>query len=160
MLLPDIGLTSTKGGTVNLSRLEGWTVIFCYPWTGRPGLENPPDWDDIAWAHGSTPQAEGYRNCRERFSAANVSVFGLSLQDTSYQAELADRLGLGMALLSDAQCHFSKAMQLETFATGGVNYLKRTTLIANGRTVLHVRTAISKPAEDAFDVLSWLESNQ
>ena len=47
---------------VNFAKLAGMAIVYCYPWTGRPGLPNPPDWDDIPGAHGSTPQAEGFRD--------------------------------------------------------------------------------------------------
>jgi peroxiredoxin len=58
--LPDVELPATTGAPVNLRRLPGSTVIFCYPWTGRPGLPDPPGWDNIPGAHGSTPQAQAY----------------------------------------------------------------------------------------------------
>ena len=44
----------------NPARIQGPAVIFCYPFTGRPGYPNPPNWDHITGAHGSTPQAIAY----------------------------------------------------------------------------------------------------
>ena len=44
MLLPDVSLRSTDDKKINLSRLSGWNVIFCYPMTGRPGVAIPEDW--------------------------------------------------------------------------------------------------------------------
>src|SRR6185503_11606738 len=35
--LPDIALPTTGGREVSLARLEGRTIVYCYPWTGRPG---------------------------------------------------------------------------------------------------------------------------
>ena len=60
--IPDIPLPSTQGGETSLAEVPGLSIVFAYPWTGRPGLENPPNWDDIPGAHGSTPEAEGFRD--------------------------------------------------------------------------------------------------
>ena len=60
--MPDIALPTTAGRSVSFARLPGRTIVYCYPWTGRPGLPNPPGWDDIPGAHGSTPQTEGFRD--------------------------------------------------------------------------------------------------
>lgn len=127
--MPAIALASTSGGAIDLSRSAGRAVVFCYPWTGRPGLPNPPHWDDIPGAHGSTPQAMAFRDLHGAFVKRSIAVFGLSTQTTDYQQELVARLGLPFALLSDASFAFQKALRLPTFETGGVTYLTRLTLL-------------------------------
>ena len=67
--LPDLELDATPGEPVNLARRPGRAVVFVYPWTGRAGLANPPDWDDIPGAHGSTPQTEGFARAYDEFRA-------------------------------------------------------------------------------------------
>jgi len=67
--MPDIELPTTAGRTVSLARLAGRSIVYCYPWTGRPGEPNPPGWDDIPGAHGSTPQLEGFRDSRKQLAA-------------------------------------------------------------------------------------------
>ena len=52
--------TQRRGEPVNLARRPGRAIVFVYPWTGRAGVANPPDWDDIPGAHGSTPETEGF----------------------------------------------------------------------------------------------------
>ena len=47
MRLPSVPLASTDGNTVDLSALSGRSVVYAYPRTGRPGVENPPGWDLI-----------------------------------------------------------------------------------------------------------------
>ena len=42
-----VALTATDGSTVDLSRLPGRTVVYCYPRTGHPDRENPAGWDAI-----------------------------------------------------------------------------------------------------------------
>jgi peroxiredoxin len=156
--LPDFSLSATDGNLVNPRRLAGSVVIFCYPWTGRPGLPNPPDWDTIPGAHGSTPQAQAYAAAFEEFSARRTRVFGLSLQSTEYQREFAVRCGLPFVLLSDAAREFSRALELPVFATGGVTYLRRLTLIAHDGVVSAARYPVPDPAGDAASVLDLLAS--
>ncbi len=60
--LPPFALPATDGRQVDLAALAGKTLLIVYPWTGRPGHPNPPDWDAIPGAHGSTPELEGFRD--------------------------------------------------------------------------------------------------
>ncbi len=127
--LPAMMLASTRGVSFDLSRTSGRAVVFVYPWTGCPGLPNPPDWDHIPGAHGSTPELERVRDLLPEFESLGCSVFALSGQSSAYQAELATRLRLSCTVLSDEGLAFSRALGLPTFVTGGVSYLKRLTLI-------------------------------
>ncbi len=54
--LPDVALTATWGASVNLARYQERAIVFVYPMTGTPSVPNPPDWDIIPGAHGSTPE--------------------------------------------------------------------------------------------------------
>lgn len=47
-----IELATTDGSWVNLALLDGLSILFCYPMTGRPGVPLPPDWDTIPGARG------------------------------------------------------------------------------------------------------------
>jgi hypothetical protein len=47
---PDIALPATLGGEINLVTWQGSAIVYVYPWTGRPGLADPPGWDDIPGA--------------------------------------------------------------------------------------------------------------
>jgi len=156
--LPDADLPATTGKTINPHRLQGEVIIFCYTWTGRPGLPNPPHWDDIPGAHGSTPQAQAYAALHSRFARHGVRLFGLSLQSTEYQQEFALRNALPFSLLSDARRQFSGALQLPEFETGGVSYLSRLTLFASDGVIRHLRYPVPDPAEDAPAMLEWLAS--
>jgi peroxiredoxin len=154
--LPDVQLPTTAGREVNLAKLPGMTIVYCYPWTGRPGLANPPNWDDIPGAHGSTPEAEGFRDLHAGFLQVDAAVLGLSTQPTDYQRELVDRLGLPFELVSDEHFGLQQALQLPTFATGGVTYLKRLTLAVRGGRIERVYYPIPAPAAHAREVCAWL----
>jgi len=129
LALPDIALAATDGRSVSLARLAGDWIVFIYPWTGKPGLANPPGWDDIPGAHGSTPEAEGFRDSYDAFRRAGFDVRGISGQDTADQQEFAARMRLSFPLLSDADGTLQNALDLPIFETGGVTYLKRLTLV-------------------------------
>ena len=120
-------------------------------------MANPPDWDSIAGAHGSTPQAEGFRNLHPAFREHGVAVFGLSVQTTDWQRELAERLALPFALVSDAQLTLQCALRLPTFETGGVTYLKRLTLVLRDGRIEHVFYPVHPPEAHAREVLLWIE---
>ncbi len=62
MKLPDIALPATSGPDVNLSKLNGRTVLYVYPRTGVPGVDLPPGWNEIPGARGCTPQSCGFRD--------------------------------------------------------------------------------------------------
>lgn len=157
MSLPPVALRATSEEDVCLATLSGNSVIAIYPWTGRPGLPNPPDWDDIPGAHGSTPELEGFRDLQERFAQQETRIFGLSGQTTDYQRELVDRLGLPFSILSDAEGKFAGALRLPTFATGGAIYLKRLTLIVAAGRIEHVFYPVPDPAGHAVEVLTLIK---
>jgi peroxiredoxin len=154
--MPSLELPATNGARVNFATLAGRVVLYCYPWTGRPGLPNPPGWDDIPGAHGSTPETEGFRNLHDGFRALNATVYGLSTQPTTYQQELVERLGLPFALVSDAQFALARALALPTFETGGVTYLKRLTLGLEDGRIDRVYYPVTLPAAHAREVCAWL----
>jgi peroxiredoxin len=154
--MPDIALPATDGDRVSFAARAGWTVIFCYPWTGRPGRPDPPGWDAIAGAHGSTAEAEGFRDLHSAFADLDVGVFGLSAQTTDYHRELAERLRLDYCLASDAGLRFAGALRLPAFETGGERYLKRLTLVIRDGSLEHVFYPVHPPDAHAREVLAWL----
>jgi peroxiredoxin len=154
--LPDIALPTTGGREVSFASLPGRSIIYCYPWTGRPGLPNPPGWDEIPGAHGSTPETEGFRDLYAGFRQVGAEVFGLSTQPAAYQRELVERLSVPFEMVSDERFVLQAALGLPTFATGGVTYLKRLTLgIKDGR-IERVYYPIPSPEAHAREVCAWL----
>jgi peroxiredoxin len=78
LVLPRVSLPATAGGEICLAEVPGRSVLIVYPWTGQPEHPNPPTWDDIEGAHGSTPELEGFRDLIPDFAALDVGLFGLS----------------------------------------------------------------------------------
>ena len=123
--LASVFLRATDGGMVDLSAVRGRTVVYAYPRTGKPGVENPPGWDMIPGARGCSPQSCSFRDHFAALKEYGVQhLFGLSTQDPAYQQEAAERLHLPFALLSDEHLALSRAMQLPTFQTSGMTLLK------------------------------------
>jgi peroxiredoxin len=158
VVLPDVALASTQGSAVNLRTRGGTSIVYVYPWTGRPGLADPPGWDDIAGAHGSTPETAGFRDLHDEFAALDAAVFGLSTQSTEHQRELVARLGVPFALLSDAAFAVQRGLRLPTFAAGGERYLTRLTLVVQDGRIARVFYPVHSSETHAREVLDWLKA--
>lgn len=152
--IPDVPLPATDGRYVSLPTLAGVWVIFIYPWTGRQGLPNPPDWDDIRGAHGSTPEAEGFRDHYDAYRSMGVDVLGISGQETADQQEFAARIRVPFPLLSDAEGILRRSLKLPAFETGGVTYLKRLTLVLRDGGIERVVYPVHPPHTHAGDLLA------
>src|SRR5438105_14862918 len=105
-----VPLRATSGDMVDLSAVPGRVLVYAYPRTGRPGVENPPGWDLIPGARGCTPQACSFRDHFDELRRLGVDhLYGLSTQSTAYQREAWERLHLPFLLLSDEDLRLAKA---------------------------------------------------
>lgn len=155
--LPSVALPSTAGGGIDLSALPGLTVVYAYPKTGTPDGAMPEGWDAIPGARGCTPQSCAFRDHFAELRAAGVTgVFGLSTQDTAYQAEAAARLHLPFPLLSDADLRLAQAARLPVFDAWGGTLLRRMALVLRAGMVDAVFYPVFPPDRSAADVLAWL----
>jgi peroxiredoxin len=157
MRIPSIALPATDGALVDLSSLASLVVIYAYPRTGKPGVENPAGWDLIPGARGCTPQSCAFRDHFAELKALGVDrLFGLSTQDTSYQREAAERLHLPFPILSDEHLRLTAALRLPAFQTSGITLLKRFTLVIRDAKIEHVFYPVFPPDRNASDVIAWL----
>ena len=159
MALPPVSLRATDGTSVRLDELEGRTVVFAYPRTGRPGEASPggdDEWDAIPGARGCTPQACSFRDAYARFAAADTRVLGLSTQDTGYQQEATERLQLPYPLLSDERLELATALRLPTFEVDGMTLLKRLTLFLRDGAIESVIYRVFPPNRSAEQALARL----
>jgi peroxiredoxin len=151
-------LPATDGMTIDLASLPGRVVVFVYPRTGRPGVENPDGWDLIPGARGCTPQACSFRDHFAELKSLGVDrLFGLSTQDIVYQREAAERLHLPFPILSDDSLALTRAMRLPTFETSGMVLLKRLALVIDRGTIKHVFYPVFPPDQSADEVIAWLK---
>jgi peroxiredoxin len=152
--LPDVALPATRGGDVNLARFQERAIIFVYPMTGTPGVPNPPDWDTIPGAHGSTAEAEGFRDAHDAYELRGYEIFGISAETSDEQKAFASRAGISYLLLSDAQLAFADALRLPRFETGGKVFLKRLTLIARNGVIYRTIYPVHPPDTHARDLIA------
>src|SRR5689334_5718925 len=158
MKLPDGALPASNGGEVRLSELEGRTVVYVYPRTGRPGQALPTGWDAIPGARGCTPQSCGFRDHFAELKQLGVrALYGLSTQDTTYQREAAERLHLPFAILSDADLQLTQAMCLPTFTVDGMTLLKRMAWVIDGGVLTRVFYPVFPPDRSAGEVVGWIK---
>jgi len=152
-------LRATNGEIIDLSAMRGRTVVYAYPRTGKPGIQNPDGWDMIPGARGCTPQTCSFRDHFAELKRLGVDhLFGLSTQDPEYQREAAERLHLPFAILSDEHLKLTLAMSLPTFETSGMTLLKRLTLIIDDGEVEHVFYPVFPPDRSASEVVEWLSN--
>jgi peroxiredoxin len=157
--MPNVSLLSTDDKVINLSELQGWNVIFCYPMTGRPGFSIPEGWVQIPGAAGCTPQVCSYRDKHKELSANSVGVYGISTQTSEAQKEASNRLGLPYPLLSDVDRSFSSALQLPMLEINGLKLIKRLTLIIKDGVILKCFYPVFPPDENVIEVIEWLSIN-
>ena len=109
--IASVSLARTDGGLVDLSALRGRTIVYAYPRTGRPGVENPDGWDMIPGARGCTPQACTFRDHYAELKALHVDhLFGLSHSGPGVPRKAVERLNLPFPILSDENLELAGAM--------------------------------------------------
>lgn len=157
--VPSVALPSTSGTSVDLAALDGVTVVYLYPMTGRPGTDLPDGWDEIPGAQGCTAEACAFRDHLADLLAYGAEhVFGLSTQTTEYQREAVDRLHLPYPLLSDAGMELVHAWRLPTFTAGELTLLKRLTFILWQGYAEKVFYPVFPPDEHPREVLEYLRA--
>ena len=135
--VPALTLPATESSHVDLTTLQGRSVVIVYPWTGRPGHPNPPDWD-------VNPRRSWLDARAGRISRPSCGL-------------LAARLALPFPILSDAGGRFAAALRLPSFTTGGETYLKRLTLLIGDGRIESVFYPVRDPAHHAAELLLWLQ---
>ena len=157
MQIPSMLLPSTAEEPRDLSSLQGRTVVYCYPMTGRPGQDLPQGWNEIPGARGCTPQSCAFRDHYEELRLLETRVFGLSTQDTNYQKEAAERLHLTFELLSDESLRFATTLNLPTFGADSTTLIKRLTMIIRDGWIEKVFYPVFPPHENVEEVVRWLK---
>lgn len=160
MAFPSLALPSTAGGTVDLAKARRRFVLYCYPLTGRPGTDLPAGWDDIPGARGCTPQTCAFRDHAGEIAGLGADVYGMSTQATEYQFEMADRLHVPFAVLSDADLAMARALGLPTFDAAGMTLIKRLTLIVEKGVIEKVFYPVFPSHENPGHVVAWLTAHR
>jgi peroxiredoxin len=161
MRLPEVTLPASDGSAVSLATCTGRTVVYAYPRMGKPGqIALVEGWDEIPGARGCTPQSCAFRDHFADLRAAGATqVFGLSTQDSAYQAEAVARLNLPFAILSDEHLVLTRALRLPTLEVANLNLIKRLAMVIDAGRISKVFYPVFPPDRNASDVLAWLKDN-
>ena len=152
-----VELPSTAGGRRPLALGRRPTLVFAFPWAGRPGEALPADdWDAIPGARGCTAEACAFRDLHAELAGLGLDVVGLSAQGPDRQSEIVERLGLPYPLLSDERLELAAAMGLPTFAAAGRTLLRRLTMLVRDGTVERVWYPVFPPDRHAERVMGDL----
>ena len=154
--LPQVELVSSGGATVDLSSIDGWLVLYCYPKMAKALSEVPQGWSDIPGARGCTVQSLRFNDELAEFDGLGVAVFGVSTEGPAEQRGAVERLGLKQQLLSDAEGNLTDELKLPTFDAEQTRYLRRLTLCAYDGDIARVWYPVFPPGQDASDVKAWL----
>ena len=155
--LPALALPASDGRMVDLSALAGLAIVYAYPMTARPGHALPEGWDAIPGARGCTPQACAFRDHLADLRAAGVDhLYGLSTQETAWQAEAAGRLHLPFALLSDSGLALTRALALPTMTVEGRTLTRRLTLAIRAGRIVRAFYPVFPPDAAPAEVRDWL----
>lgn len=123
MTMPGIALPSIGGGQLRVDTVPAGyerLVLYAYPLTGRPDVDNPEGWDEIPGARGCTPESCGFRDHAADLAHLVAAVVGVSTQSSKYQRETAQRLSLPYPLLSDHELQLTHALSLPTLKSRSV----------------------------------------
>jgi peroxiredoxin len=160
-IIQEIKLLSTSGDEIDLSKLNGLSIIYVYPMTGQPNIALPKGWDEIPGARGCTPQSCSFRDNFSELKKLNIeNIFGLSSQTTKYQKEMSERLHLPYPILSDEKLLFANALKLPTFKVDNMNLIKRITLITNNNKIIKYFYPVFPPDQNVNDVIFWLKESK
>jgi peroxiredoxin len=166
--MPELALPSTAGEPMRVDVAPAGfrrLIIYAYPLTGLPGVENPGGWDAIPGARGCTPESCGFRDHAAELAELGAAVAGLSTQSPGYQREAADRLRLPFPLLSDAGLGLTQAIGLPVFTVevrpehdggGQQTLIKRITLVISDGVIEKVFYPIFPPDRHADEILAWI----
>jgi len=84
------------------------------------------------------------------------SVFGISTQDSAYQAEIHKRVHLQYDLLSDEKLELQSSLKLPIFNWEGKKLIRRLSMAIEGGKVIRWWYPVFPPDKGVEDVIAWL----
>jgi peroxiredoxin len=155
--MPALVLDSSQGPTELAELCARRAVVYLYPMTGTPGVPAVDGWDATPGARGCTPESCGFRDHAAELAALGARVAGLSGQPLADQIAFAERNRMPFPVIADPGMRLRDALSLPTFTLHGVTYLRRMTLVAERRRIVHAFYPVFPPDRHAEEVAAWLE---
>lgn len=153
--VPDLVLARDDGGSASPAVPGRWTVLYLFPGAFAPGAQGvPPGWAEIPGAIGCTLESRTYADRYDRFRAVGAEVRGVSTQRPDQLRAFAAHARLPYPLLSDQDGRLAAGLLLPTFRAGGVDRLKRSTLLVDPEGVVRtVQFPVTDPAGSVDEML-------
>jgi len=162
MAWPDLALPATDGASVQPVGRSRPHDHLCTS-ADRPARRGPADGlgRDPGRAAGCTPQSCGFRDHFDRARGAwRASLYGLSTQVIDDQREVAARLHLPFALLSDARLENPAQHSIcPTFGVDGNDAAEAAHLGLGRRHHHQVFYPVFPPDRSAAEVIAWLRAS-
>jgi len=156
-VMPALVLDSSQG-PIDLAELCAQrAVVYLYPMTGTPGVPAVDGWDATPGARGCTPESCGFRDHAAELAALDARIAGLSGQPLADQIAFAERNRMPFPVIADPGMRLRDALSLPTFTLHGIRYLRRMTLVAEHRRIVHAFYPVFPPDRHAEEVAAWLE---
>ncbi|MBM0224988.1 MULTISPECIES: winged helix-turn-helix transcriptional regulator [Micromonospora] len=153
--VPTMTLARHDGGEDAPAAAGKWTALYLFPGAFAPGAQGlPPGWEDIPGAVGCTLESRTYADRHDLFRAAGAEVRGVSTQRPDQLRAFAEHARLPYPLLSDQDGRLAAGLLLPTFRAGGVDRLKRLTLLLDPDAVVRaVQFPVADPAGSVDEML-------
>src|SRR4051812_27650593 len=152
--IPSLVLESSQGPV----DVAGFTVLYVYPRSGKPGVPSLPGWDAIPGARGCTPQSCAFRDHAAELDELGATVAGLSSQPLDDQVEFAERNHMPYPVIADPELRLRDALGLPTFEILDHTLYKRLALVARGGVIVKLFYPVFPPDRNAQDVVDWLRA--
>ena len=164
--MPSLSLQSTKGGYVDVAEVSSnKAVFFFFPAAGRPGVPDPPGWNEIPGARGCTPQICSFRDLTGEFRELRFEVFGVSAQRHEDLVEITHRNRVPYELLSDSELRLGGELRLPTFESRSTIPLipkvcvKRVSLVVESGRIRKVFYPVFPSDRNAELILAYLRTD-
>lgn len=157
--LPRLTLHQHDGQPAALDGFDTWTVLFCFPGAFAPTAQgHPPGWSEIPGAAGCTLESMTYASRQPSFATLGAQIRGVSTQRPDQLAAFAEHARLPFPLLSDQDNKLAAGLRLPTFRAGGVDRLKRLTLLVAPDAVIQaIQYPVTDPAASVDEMLGHLK---
>lgn len=142
--LPPLELVGHHGGVERLPA-DRPTVLFFFPGAWPPDVHGyPPGWAQVPGTRGCTLECRTYAEVHDDFTAAGVRVLGVSSQRPDQLARFVAHARLPYPLASDQDARAATALRLPVFRVGGLDRLKRATILVDQDGVVrHVQAPVT-----------------
>ncbi|MGD1836432.1 MAG: peroxiredoxin [Nitrososphaeraceae archaeon] len=159
MIIPDIKLESTKGGLLELKKIESnFLILYFFPMMAISEKKLPMGWDNIPGARGCTPQNIAINENMNDLLNYHVTTIGISTQSIIELANISLMRKFSQIILSDNKLKLKEKLNIPTFQIDNKIMYKRLTLVVKKSKIIKVFYPIFPPDKHIFEILNWLKN--